>query len=115
MVWEIALAFFLLVCSILILYLIPTVFEFRKTLSKITDVADTLQKDLPSILHNINTLSTNASSAGEQLKGAVGNIVEIEQKITNEVKEPLLEAAAAIAGLLKGLQTFLAVLLKKKK
>ena len=54
MVWEIALAFFLLICSILILYLIPMVFEFRKTLTKITDVADTLQNDLPEILKNIN-------------------------------------------------------------
>ena len=115
MVWEIALAFFLLICSILILYLIPTVFEFKKTLSKITDVADTLQKDLPTILKNINNLSTQASKTGEQLQGVVEDIVAIEQRVTKEIKEPLLEAAATFAGLLKGLQTFVAVLLKKKK
>ena len=115
MVWEIALAFFLLICSILILYLIPMVFEFRKTLTKITDVADTLQNDLPEILKNINNLSAQASNTGEKLQGVVGDIVEIEQRVTKEIKEPLLEAAATFAGLLNGLQTFLAVLLKKKK
>jgi predicted PurR-regulated permease PerM len=115
MVWEIALAFFLLICSILILYLIPTVFEFRKTLAKITDVAETLQKDLPAILQNLNSLSSHVSTAGEQLKGAVGDIVEIEQKISKEIKEPVFEAVATLAGLLNGMQTFLTVLLKKKK
>jgi ABC-type transporter Mla subunit MlaD len=115
MVWEIALAFFLLICSILILYLIPTVFEFRKTLAKITDVAAALQKDLPAILQNLNNLSSHVSSAGEKLESAVGDIVEIEQKISKEIKEPVFEAAATLAGLLKGLQAFITVLLKKKK
>jgi predicted PurR-regulated permease PerM len=115
MVWEIALAFFLLICSILIIYLIPTLFEFKRTLTKISSVAETLNKDLPGILQNLNHLSSHATTAGEQLKGAVGDIVEFEQRISSEIKEPVLEAAATLAGLLRGLQTFMTVLAKKKK
>jgi uncharacterized protein YoxC len=115
MVWEIALAFFLLICSILIIYLIPTLFEFRRTLAKISDVAATLNKDLPGILENLNHLSSHANDAGEKLKGAVGDIVELEQRVSKEIKEPILEAAATIAGVLKGLQAFMAVLMKRKK
>ena len=115
MVWEIALAFFLMVFAILIIYLIPTVFEFRRTLGKLADVAETVQKDLPHILQNLNHISTHITAVSEKLNGVVADIVEIEQQISKEIKAPILEAAATFGGIIKGLQTFMTFFLKKKK
>jgi len=114
MVWEIALVILLLVLTVLVILLIPTVLSLLKTLAKISTLTDNINRDLPHILQNIDKLTDQASKASERISGAVGDIVEIEQKISNEIKQPVIEVAATLAGILKGLQTFITYFIRKK-
>ena len=88
--------------------------ELRKTLSRLSNLAENVNKDLPEILSNIRDISENTNHTTEKINGVVSDVAEFEKKISNEIKEPALEAAASIAGLLQGLQTFFAYFVKRK-
>jgi len=114
MVWEIALIILLLVASVFIILLIPTILELRKTLSRITTLANNLNSELPEILTNVTRITEHVNSASDKINYAVDDLVEVEKKITREVKKPALEAAASIAAFLQGIQTFLNYMMQKK-
>ena len=97
--WEIVI---IVLITALITLIIPTIFELRKNLKKI------------SILKNINQISEDASSATNKLNIAVGEIVEIEKKISDEIKQPLIETAATLGGFMQALQTFVTYFIRKK-
>jgi len=114
MVWEMALVLLILVSIVFIIMLIPTVLELRKTLSRLSNLAENVNKDLPEILNNIKEISDNTSHTTDKINAVVSDVAEFEKKISNEIKEPAMEAAATIAGLLQGLQTFLTFFAKRK-
>jgi uncharacterized protein YoxC len=112
--WEQALVIFLLVMTVLVILLIPTVVSLFKTLSKFSKTLDELNKELPAIMQDVADITDNTASATTKLNGAVDDIVEFEQKLSSELKEPALEAVATLVGVLKGLQTFMTFIIKKK-
>jgi uncharacterized protein YoxC len=114
MVWEMALVLLILVAIVFLILLIPAVLELRKTLSRLSTLAENVNKDLPEILYNVRNISQNTTTATEKISTVVSDIAEFENKISQEIKEPAMEAAASIAGLLQGLQTFLTYFVKKK-
>lgn len=113
MVVETALVILILVAAVLLILLIPTILELRKSLSRIARLADNLNKELPEILENVNAITKQVNSASHKINYAVDDIVEVERKISHEIKKPVLEAAASIAGFLKGVQSFLNYFMKK--
>ena len=114
MSWEIVLIIFLVII-IFIVILLPLVLELRTTLKKISNLVDNVNKDLPEILQNIKTISDHTTIASEKLHNAVGDIVEFEQKISKQIKQPVLEATASIAAIIHGLQSLLNYFLQKRK
>jgi uncharacterized protein YoxC len=114
MVWEMALILLILVTIVFIILLIPAVLELRKTLSRLSVLSENINKDLPEILNNVRSISENTTQATNKIGAVVSDVAEFEQKISKEIKEPALEAAASITGLLQGLQTFLTYFVKKK-
>lgn len=114
MVWEIALVIFLLVSTVLVILLIPMVLQFIKTLKKFSRTLDEINREMPQILENLEEITDHTSRATRSIDGAVGDVIEIQQKISEELKEPALETIATLAGLFKGLQTFLTYFVRKK-
>ena len=114
MVWEIALVIFLLVLSMLTLLLIPTVLQLRSTLSKVSSVLETVNKNLPSILQDVNQITNQAAKAGTQIQNAVDDIVDIERRVAHQIKRPVIELAATLGALLKAIQTLLSLFSRKK-
>lgn len=114
MVWEIALVIFLLVLTVLVILLIPTVLQFLHTLKKLSRTLDDVNKELPQILENLEEITDHTSRATRSINGAVDDVIEIQQKISDELKEPALETIATLAGLFRGLQTFLTYFVRKK-
>ncbi len=115
MIWEMALAIFLLVLSVLVILLIPTVLNLNRTLSKLSHTLDTVNKDLPDIMVDISDLTYNAAFSSEKISDTIGDIAELEQKMSREIKRPLLEAAATLGGFLQGIQAFLNLVSRKIK
>ena len=109
--WEIVI---IVLITALVTIIIPTIFELRKNLKKISILVDNINDELPTILKNINQISEDASSATNKLNIAVGEIVEIEKKISDEIKQPLIETAATLGGFMQALQTFVTYFIRKK-
>ena len=115
MVWEIALVIFLLVLTVLVILLIPVLLNLRKTLIKISTLTENLNKELPDILADISEITYQASLASGKINNAVGDIAEMEKKISSEIKEPLLQVVGTLGGFLKAFQIFATYFLRKKK
>jgi uncharacterized protein YoxC len=115
MLWEHALVILLLVLTVLVILLIPTVVQFFRTLQKLSKTLDGVNHDLPQILENLEEITGYTTRASRKLNHAVDDIVEVQQKISDELKEPALDAIATLSGLIKGLQTFVTYFMKKRK
>ena len=114
MVWEIALVILLLVLTVLTILLIPTVVQFFRTLKKFNKTLDEINRDLPQIMANLEEITDHASRTTRRIDHAVDDVVEIQQKISDEIREPALDTIATLAGIFKGLQTFVTYFVKKK-
>ena len=113
MIWEMALAIFLLVLSVLVIMLIPTVLNFNRTMSKLSKTLDTVNKDLPDIIVDIGDLTYNAANSSEKISEVIGDLADLERKMSGEIRQPLLETAATIGGFLQGVQAFLNLVNRK--
>lgn len=115
MVWEIALVIALLVLTVLIILLIPTVVQFLRTLQKFNKTLDELNRDLPQIMEHLEEITNHTARATRRINHAVDDVLEIQQKISDELKEPALDMIATLSGVFKGLQTFVTYFVKMKK
>lgn len=115
MVWEIALVILLLVLTVLVILLIPTVVQFYRTLQKLNKSLDEINRDLPQIMENVEEITDYTSRATRRIDHAVDDVVEIQQKISDELKEPTLDMIATLSGVFKGLQTFVTYFVKKRR
>jgi uncharacterized protein YoxC len=115
MLWEQALTVLLLVLTVLVILLIPTVVQLLKTLKKFSKTLDEVNEDLPQIMENLEEITSYTTRATRTINHAVEDVVEVQQKISDELKEPALDTIATLAGLLKGVQTFVTYFIKKKR
>jgi len=112
--WEFALVLLLLVFSVLVIYLIPTVINFNRAVKKVSKTIDLLNEDLPDIMYDISEITYSSSKASKQIGKTIDNLSEVEQTLSKELKKPLLETAASVGGLLQAIQTFVTYFIKKK-
>jgi uncharacterized protein YoxC len=105
----------------LILFLIPSIIQHRKSAKRIEEVSELLNQKLPSILENIDEITTNlndmlsnARQQVEKLGGAVDDIVDFEKRIKYRVEDPLVETLTTIAAITKAVRAFLVIFLNRK-
>jgi uncharacterized protein YoxC len=115
MVWEQALTILLLVLTVLAILMIPTVVQFYRALNKFNKTLDEINRDLPQIMENIEEITDHTSRASGRIDHAVNDVIDIQQRISDELKEPALDTIATLAGVFKGLQTFVTYFVKKKR
>jgi len=115
MVWEVALVVLILVLTVLILLLIPTIIRLYRALGKLSVTLDEINRDLPEILDHISEITDHSSRATRKINGVVGDIVEFEQRLSGEIKQPALEFFATMGGILSGLQTFFTYFVRRRK
>jgi len=101
MLWEFAFVFFLVALTVLVFLTIPSVLELKTTLKRINRTLGILNEDLPDILKNVKDVTETVNSATDKLDTAVRNVVELEQMVSNEIKQPLQNIAQTIATILQ--------------
>lgn len=106
----------------LILFLIPSIIQLRKSAKRIEDVSEQLNRQLPSILENVNEITANLNdilSSGRRqvnkLGDAVDDIVDFEKKIKHRVEDPLVETLTTIAAITRAVRAFLVIFLNRKE
>jgi len=115
MLWEYALVILILVLTVFVILLIPTVVQFFRTLQKFSKTLDEVNQDLPQIMDNLEEITDYTSRTTRKINNAVGDVMDVQQKISDELKEPALDTIATLAGLFKGVQTFVTYFMKKRK
>jgi len=115
MLWEVALVILLLVLTVLVILLIPTVVRFFRILQKVSKTLDGINRDLPQIMENLEEITDHTARTTRGIDHAVGDVLEIQRKISDELKEPALDTIATLAGMFKGIQTFMTYFVKKHK
>jgi len=62
------------------------------------------------VVESIDGEVTNVKEAVDSLVGAIESIVDLERKVKSKIEDPILDAAGFVAGITKGIKTFLRVL-----
>ena len=96
MLWEHALVILLLVLTVLVILLIPTVVQFYRALKKFNQTIDDVNHDLPQIMENLEEITSYTTRATRKINHAVDDVVDVQQKISDELKEPALDAIATL-------------------
>ncbi|MCK6619501.1 MAG: DUF948 domain-containing protein [Calditrichaceae bacterium] len=129
MIWEISTLIASIALLILVAFLIPAILQVRRTIKKMEDLSEKLDRDLPDILVNVREISANlsailqtgryqAESLGEaldQVRGAMGDIVGFQRRVKREIESPLLRTVDFISAASRAVQTFLVVFLSHKR
>lgn len=100
-VWETALILFLLSMTILVILLIPSILQFRKSLKRMDETFKLLNRELPELLTNLNNIGDALSSMSKKMKLMTDDFADLEQMVVNEIKEPLQNIVSFIATILQ--------------
>lgn len=108
--------------------LVPALIQIKRSSEKLEKTADELNTYLPSILENVNGITTSLNEilsngrqqvatleeATDNIKMMVDDIVSFEKRIKEQVEEPIVDTLRKITAITKAVRTFLAVLLDRK-
>lgn len=101
-------------------FAIPTIIQLRKSVKKIEDIGENLDKQLPDILQNVQQITSNLSGIMDtgrrqvetvggtidDLKTVVDDIVGVEKKIKYSVDTRLIRSLATITAGVKAAKAF---------
>jgi uncharacterized protein YoxC len=113
---------------LLVVFLIPTVIQLRRSAKEIEKVTGHLNQQLPEILENVNNITSNLNSilssgrqqaarlgeATNNIKLMVDDIVGFEKKVKTQIEHPLLETLITLTAITKAIRTFLVIFLNRK-
>ena len=113
---------------IFILYLIPTIVQFKRSARSIEESSNQINQKLPDILNNLEEITNNFSgimSSGRrqaeilsetvsEIKLLVDNIVNFQKHLHTRIENPIIETLTTINALSKAIRAFLIVILDKK-
>lgn len=128
MIIEISILIICVAVLLLVLFLIPTIIQLKKSAKRIEEVSGQLNQQLPTILENISGITDNLNNilltgrqqaehlgeATQNLKTMVDDIVNFEKKIRYQVQDPIIETLTTIVAITKAVKTFLAIFLERK-
>ncbi|NIS38218.1 DUF948 domain-containing protein [Candidatus Saccharibacteria bacterium] len=128
MIWEISVLIVSMAILILVAFLVPTIVQFRRSAQKIEEVSANLDRHLPGILANMDEIATNLSAiliasrqqvkslstAVEQVRGMVDDVVTIEKRIKYQIEKPLVQTLKTVSAANKAMQVFLATVTRSR-
>jgi len=124
MVWELALLIISIGCVILMAFLVPTVWQLRRTAKRVEIAAETLNHHLPTILTNVEEISSNLTTilisgkrqvsvleeATDEIRGLVNDIVQFEREVRRRVENPLIETMTTVTAVARAVRAFMQVM-----
>jgi uncharacterized protein YoxC len=127
---EICLIIFGIAVLLLLIFCIPILLQTLRTATNIATTLETLNQSLPSILKNLDEITTNINSASfavnrevQNFTNTVGRFQFVIQGVVDDIqniapmamKLPVYEKIKNILAVIKGVRVFMEVLLAKDK
>lgn len=124
MLWQISLLIIAIAFFLLVIFLVPSLLQIRRTARSVEMTSRTMNQNLPGILTNIDEITTNLTrttqSVHQQVEGlaesvqkvrdVVDDVVNFEREIRTEVEPPIVETLATVTAVARGVRAFLDVL-----
>lgn len=128
MIVEISLIIIGIAVLVATFVLVPALIQIKQSSKKLEKTADDLNQYLPSILENVNGITTSLNDilsngrrqvatleeATDNIKMMVDDIVNFERRIKEQVEEPIVDTLRRITAITKAVRTFIIVLLDRK-
>ncbi len=129
MIWEISTLIAAIAILVLVVYLVPAINQFRRSMKRVEEVSNDLNGHLPKIMENLDHVTADLSqimaagrkqvstleTAVEEVKGLVDDVVGIERKIKRQLDSPLIRTIGTVAAAAKAAQVFMNVIGSRKK
>lgn len=125
---EISLLIVSVAVLVLVLFLIPTIIQLRKSAKRIEQVSTHLDQQLPAILENVsaitaalNNIVSNGQQQMETLGDAVQNaklmvddVVDFEKRLRSQIENPIVDTLTTVTALVKAVRAFLVIILDRR-
>jgi uncharacterized protein YoxC len=123
MLWQISVLIVSLAFLLLVIFIIPTLIQIRRTARNAEITIKSVNQNLPGILTNVDEITTNLTQATQsvhrnidgmkevihKLHLVADDIVQFEQTIRQEIEPPILDTLGTFSGIAKGIKTFMEV------
>jgi uncharacterized protein YoxC len=127
MLWEISLLIIAIAFMLLVMFAIPSLLQFRRTVKSIELTSKTLNQNLPGILTNIDEITTNLTNASQtvseqtaglrevvdKIQDMTDDVVNFERQIRAEIEIPIIETVSTLTAIIRGTKAFIDVLRSK--
>lgn len=114
---------------LLVLFLIPSILQMRRTAKSLDETSKTLNDSLPSILVKIDGITSDVSTTSSTIKYRAEDLaeeidrvidlvhqgVDLGQNIQQSIKYPISESILSLTATLKGINAFFHVLRQKQQ
>ena len=127
---EIALVILVIILILLVIFCIPILLQIWRTSKNLAMTLQTLNQSLPTILKNMEEITTNINSSTAALNRRIqnfSNTADRAQLIISDIidniqcfapiamKLPILQTIKNVAAVIKGIRVFIEVLLNKER
>ena len=127
---EIALVILIIILILLVIFCIPILLQIWRTSKDLAMTLQTLNQSLPTILKNMEEITTNINSSTAALNRRIqnfSNTADRAQLIISDIidniqcfapiamKLPIFQTIKKVAAVVKGIRVFIEVLLNKER
>ena len=127
---KIALVILVIILIVFVIFCIPILLQIWRTSKDLTMTLQTLNQSLPTILKNLEEITTNVNSSTVVLNRRIqnsSNTADRSQLILSDIidniqcfapiamKLPIFQTIRNVAAVVKGIRVFIDVLLKREK
>jgi uncharacterized protein YoxC len=127
---EISLVLLVIILILLVIFCIPILLQIWRVLKDVKITLEMLNRSMPTILKNLEDITTNVNSSTAILRRRIQDFSQIadrSQLIINDVIDniqcfapiamrlPIFRTIRNVAAVIKGIHVFMDVLLKKEK
>ena len=127
---EIALVILVIILILLVIFCIPILLQIWRTSKDLAMTLQTLNQSLPTILKNMEEITTNINSSTAALNRRIQNfsntadrarliisdiIDNIQCFAPSAMKLPIFQTIRSVAAVIKGIRVFIDVLFNKEK
>ena len=127
---EIALVILIIILILLVIFCIPILLQIWRTSKDLAMTLQTLNQSLPTILKNMEEITTNINSSTAALNRRIqnfSNAADRSQLIISDIidniqyfapiamKLPILQKIKNVVAVIKGIRVFIEVLLNKER
>jgi uncharacterized protein YoxC len=121
MIWEIGLLLIGIAFLLIAIFSIPALLQIRTTAQRFQTTSETLNRDLPNILHNLDEITSSLTGAADKVqheadrltyvvdkvREMTDDVVNLEKNIRREIESPIVEVLGTLTATVKGLRAFL--------